>query len=391
MRYVVLVLAAAVIASVSAAQDPRPIRLLDLKGKLPHVQGIDLDDRHLWVTSVDAPARKGYLAEFALPSGEHVRSIELQDGPRFHPGGIAADADSIWIPVAEYRRQSSAVIQRRDKRTFAVKQQFEVADHIGCVAVNQDVIVGGNWDSRDLYVWDRSGKLLNKIANPTVLARIPHEELEQLFRSYSETGNGKRRRYLHDPVEAAPYQQEPGTFTPWEALPEGTDMLFYEGLHGAVQTPEVDIARYPDLLIGVVPVINLEWIQKLYRDKNVRGYSAEAVTDTILRRMPDYVNFICPQFTHTHVNFQRVPVVDTSNPFVARDIPSADESVCVIRFANPKGIDFPYLLNMINNSWMSRANTLVVPGGKMELAMQLIFTPYIWRMMERRKRALGAL
>ena len=123
----------------------------------------------------------------------------------------------------------------------------------------------------------------------------------------------------------------------------------------------------------------------------MRGYSAEAVTDTILRRMPDYVNYICPQFAHTHVNFQRVPVVDTSNPFIARDIPSADESICVIRFANPKGIDFPYLLNMINDSWMSRANTLVVPGGKMDLAMQLIFTPYIWRMMERRGRALGAL
>ena len=216
-------------------------------------------------------------------------------------------------------------------------------------------------------------------------------ELEQLFRAYGETGTGKRRKYLHDPAEAAPYQQEPGTFTPWEDIPEGTDMLFYEGLHGAVVTPEVNIARHPDLLIGVVPVINLEWIQKLYRDKNVRGYSAEAVTDTILRRMPDYVNYIVPQFAHTHVNFQRVPVVDTSNPFIARDIPSADESICVIRFANPKGIDFPYLLNMINNSWMSRANTLVVPGGKMELAMQLIFTPYIWRMMERRKRALGAL
>ena len=154
------------------------------------------------------------------------------------------------------------------------------------------------------------------------------------FRSYSESGNGKRRKYLHDPVEAAPYQQEPGTFTPWEDLPEGTDILFYEGLHGAVVTPEVDIARYPDLLIGVVPVINLEWIQKLYRDKNVRGYSAEAVTDTILRRMPDYVNTIVPQFAHTHVNFQRVPVVDTSNPFIARDIPTAEESVCVIRFAN---------------------------------------------------------
>jgi phosphoribulokinase len=216
-------------------------------------------------------------------------------------------------------------------------------------------------------------------------------ELEQLFRSYAETGTGRRRKYLHDPVEAAPYGQEPGTFTPWEDLAPGTDMLFYEGLHGAVVTPEVNVAKYPDLLIGVVPVINLEWIQKLYRDKNVRGYTAEAVTDTILRRMPDYVHYICPQFAHTHVNFQRVPVVDTSNPFIARDIPTADESICVIRFANPKGIDFPYLLNMINNSWMSRANTIVVPGGKMDLAMQLIFTPFIWRMMERRKRAVGAL
>ena len=165
-------------------------------------------------------------------------------------------------------------------------------------------------------------------------------ELEQLFKSYGETGTGQRRKYLHDPADAAPYQQDPGTFTPWEAVPEGTDLLFYEGLHGAVVTPEVNIARHADLLIGVVPVINLEWIQKLYRDKQQRGYSTEAVTDTILRRMPDYVNYICPQFAHTHVNFQRVPCVDTSNPFIARDIPSADESICVIRFANPKGIDF---------------------------------------------------
>jgi phosphoribulokinase len=216
-------------------------------------------------------------------------------------------------------------------------------------------------------------------------------ELEQLFHSYAECGSGRQRKYLHNAEEAAPYGQAPGTFTPWEALPADTDLLFYEGLHGAVVTPEVNIARHPDLLIGVVPVINLEWIQKLWRDKKQRGYSTEAVTDTILRRMPDYVNYICPQFTHTHVNFQRVPCVDTSNPFIARDIPSPDESMVVIRFANPKGIDFQYLMNMIHNSFMSRANTIVVPGGKMELAMQLIFTPYIWRMMERRKRALGAI
>ena len=214
-------------------------------------------------------------------------------------------------------------------------------------------------------------------------------ELAELFRAYAETGTGKRRKYLHDTEEAAPYQQEPGTFTPWEDVPANTDLLFYEGLHGAVVTPEVNIAQHPDLLIGVVPVINLEWIQKLWRDKSKRGYSTEAVTDTILRRMPDYVNYICPQFMHTHVNFQRVPMVDTSNPFIARDIPSPDESMVVIRFAKPKGIDFQYLLNMIDASFMSRANTIVVPGGKMELAMQLIFTPFVWRMMERRKRALG--
>lgn len=215
------------------------------------------------------------------------------------------------------------------------------------------------------------------------------EELEALFRTYAETGRGRRRKYLHNEEEAAPYGQEPGTFTPWEDLPEDTDMLFYEGLHGAVVTDKVNVAQYPDLLIGVAPSINLEWIQKLIRDKTQRKYSQEAVVDTILRRMPDYVNYICPQFSVTHVNFQRIPVVDTSNPFIARDIPTADESMVVIRFAKPKGIDFPYLLSMIDGSWMSRANTIVVPGGKMELAMQLIFTPFIWRMMERRKRALG--
>ena len=137
-----------------------------------------------------------------------------------------------------------------------------------------------------------------------------------------------------------------------------------------------------------MPIINLEWIQKLHRDKNLRGSSQQAVVETILRRMPDYVSYICPQFSRTHVNFQRVPVVDTSNPFIAKDIPSADESMVVIRFANPKGIDFPYLLSMLDDSWMSRPNNIVVPGGKMGLAMQLIFTPMILRLMDLRKRAL---
>jgi phosphoribulokinase len=212
------------------------------------------------------------------------------------------------------------------------------------------------------------------------------EELESLFASYAERGTGKVRKYLHDTEEAAPFGQEPGTFTPWTDLPEGSDLLFYEGLHGAAKTDAVDVGRHADLLVGVVPIINLEWTQKLHRDKNLRGYSQEAVVDTILRRMPDYINYIVPQFGRTHVNFQRVPVVDTSNPFIARDIPTVDESILVIRFANPKGIDFPYILSMLHDSYMSRPNTIVVPGGKMPLAMQLIFTPMILRLMDIRRR-----
>jgi phosphoribulokinase len=213
------------------------------------------------------------------------------------------------------------------------------------------------------------------------------EELESLFRRYGETGSGRVRKYLHDEAEAAPYQQTPGTFTPWTDVPEGTDVLFYEGLHGGVATERVNVARHTDLLVGVVPIVNLEWIQKIHRDRAARGYSTEAVVDTILRRMPDYVNYVCPQFSQTHINFQRVPTVDTSNPFISRDIPTADESFVVIRFRDPRGIDFPYLLTMLHDSFMSRANSIVVPGGKMAVAMQIILTPMILQLMDRKRRA----
>jgi phosphoribulokinase len=214
------------------------------------------------------------------------------------------------------------------------------------------------------------------------------KELEALFRNYSATGTGRVRRYLHSDEEGAAFGQSAGTFTPWEDVPADTDVLFYEGLHGAVVDGDIDIAAHVDLRIGVVPVINLEWIQKLHRDRADRGYTIEAVTDTILRRMHDYVHYICPQFSRTHINFQRVPVVDTSNPFISRHIPALGESMLVIRFANPRGIDFPYLLSMLHDSFMSRPNTIVCPGGKMDLAMQLVFTPMIWRLMERRQKLL---
>ncbi|HEM6914488.1 TPA: phosphoribulokinase, partial [Providencia stuartii] len=208
--------------------------------------------------------------------------------------------------------------------------------------------------------------------------------LEQTLLEYGLHGNGKSRKYLHTYDEAVPYGLQPGTFTPWESLPANSDILFYEGLHGGVVTPENDVAQHVDLLVGVVPIVNLEWIQKLIRDTTERGHSREAVMDSVVRSMGDYINYITPQFSRTHINFQRVPTVDTSNPFSAKAIPSQDESFIVIRFRGLEQIDFPYLLSMLNGSFISAMNTIVVPGGKLGLAMELIMTPLVEKLIKQK-------
>lgn len=210
------------------------------------------------------------------------------------------------------------------------------------------------------------------------------QRLELCFSDYGSTGQGETRAYLHTFDEAVPFNQMPGTFTQWHPLPENTEMLYYEGLHGGVVTDDCDVAQHVDLLIGMVPIVNLEWIQKIIRDTSERGHSREKVMDSIVRSMDDYINHMTPQFSRTHINFQRVPTVDTSNPFSAKSIPSLDESFVVIRFRGIKNVDFPYYLRMIQGSFMSRINTLVVPGGKMSLAMELILTPLVKDLMDKR-------
>ncbi|AVR89308.1 phosphoribulokinase [Thauera aromatica] len=272
--------------------------------------------------------------------------------------------------------------------TTTVKHTFEAI--FQRESVNAAIVEG---DSFHRYTRAEM-KALIEDAERTHLRGISHfgpeanllAELESLLRAYGESATGRRRYYIHNEAESMRWNLPMGTFTEWEDLPVGTDCLFYEGLHGALVTDEVDVARHVDLLIGVVPIINLEWIQKLHRDTKLRGYTAEAVQDTILRRMHDYVHHIVPQFARTHINFQRVPVVDTSNPFIATSVPTQDESMVVIRFKDPRGVDFPYLLRMIHDAFMSRANTIVIPGGKLDLAMQLILTPLIWKLMERRRQ-----
>ena len=211
------------------------------------------------------------------------------------------------------------------------------------------------------------------------------DDLAALFKQYRKNGTGKIRHYVHSDEEAKLYGVEPGNFTPWEDISEDSDVLFYEGLHGGV--PQV--LPYVDLLIGVVPVINLEWIQKIHRDRASRGYTAEEVVNVIRARMDDYIHYITPQFQHTHINFQRVPLVDTSNPFISREVPTPDESLVVIRIKKEimldYDIDLTWLKNMIEGSFITRRNTIVVPGPKLQLAMETIVTPVIQKMMLKTK------
>jgi len=277
--------------------------------------------------------------------------------------------------------------------TSTVKKALESIFHRHKI---KSVVIEGD----SFHRYDRAGMLLEMEAASRAGTSLSHfgeqanqfEKLEQLFRTYGETGGGQKRFYLHNDEEAQQHSKRlgvecsAGEFSPWEEVEADTDLLFYEGLHGLVKTANVDLTRYVDLKVGVVPVVNLEWIQKIHRDSAERGYSQDEVVDSILRRMPDYVKYITPQFSETDINFQRVATVDTSNPFIARDIPTLDESFVVIRFRKPdiRNTDFTNLLSMISGAFMSRRNTIVVPGGKMGMAMEIILTPIISDLLQRR-------
>jgi phosphoribulokinase len=281
--------------------------------------------------------------------------------------------------------------------TTTVKRAFE--NIFRREKITAAVIEGDSLHSLDRMAFRAAAAEAAKAGNNTFSHFGPEanhfDKIEAMFKSYGETGMCKRRYYVHSEEEAEEHNKhfklndlKPGVFTPWEDIEPNSDLLLYEGLHGLAldEAKGVDAGKYVDLGIGVVPVVNLEWIQKIHRDGAERGYSADATVDTIMRRMPDYIKYITPQFSHTHINFQRVATVDTSNPFIARDIPTPDESFVVVRFRDPKGVDFPYMLAMIPNAFMSRANTLVVPGGKMSHAMEIILAPIMHEMIENKKK-----
>jgi phosphoribulokinase len=233
-------------------------------------------------------------------------------------------------------------------------------------------------------------------------------ELETFFKTYSETGSGVVREYAHNAERAATLGVPVGEFTAWHPLAAGSDLLFYEGQHGGVvaqtwtrrkvearhfqagidrraNATGIDVAQYVDLLIGVVPAINLEWIQKIHRDCAHGQCSPEETVETILRRMDDYIHYIVPQFGLTDVNIQRIPLVDTSNPFIARDVPTESECALVVHFRDRERHDFVDLLRRIPGSRMTRATTMLIPGGALGHALEVICAPILMDLIEKRR------
>ncbi len=272
------------------------------------------------------------------------------------------------------------------------RQVGDIFDHIAWRLKIRHLLVDGSAFHR--YT---RGEMLQQHNGGTSCENLTHfspqgnmlERLRDLLVQFGEAGGGSYRHYLHTETQAREAGQDIGTFTPWQSIPRGVDLLVYQGLHGAYKDDTIDIPSLADLSIGVAPIVNLEWIQKIHTDIRDRGYTLDQVREIIEQRLHDYVHYITPQFSRTDINFQRIPLVDTSNPFIARDVPSADETMVVIRFRDPSSQDFPYLVRMIKGACMSRRNTLVVPGGRMDYAMELLLNPLVEQLIERRRRAIA--
>ena len=152
-----------------AIEHARLLGSLKLEGELFHVQGLELDSRRIWVTSVDQKNRKGYIHEFDRPTGKLRRRLELTDGAKYHPGGISLSGRSIWVPVAELKPKSATVLLEVDTDSLRIRRRIHVADHLGCVAASGSNLVAGNWDSELLYIFDLSDNArLRIVPNPSV-------------------------------------------------------------------------------------------------------------------------------------------------------------------------------------------------------------------------------
>jgi hypothetical protein len=149
-----------------------------------HTEGLAITPNHLFLSAVqiieptqkyptpvggyDRTAGKGIGHLFVMDRQGHLqKDITLGEGDMYHPGGISYDGTNVWVPVAQYRPNSSAIIYRVDADSLAVHKQFQVDDHIGGIVRDETTghLVGNNWGSRRFYEWTADGKQIRSWDN----------------------------------------------------------------------------------------------------------------------------------------------------------------------------------------------------------------------------------
>lgn len=124
-----------------------------------HPQGLVKIGDAFFVSAVevhDRDAGKGVGHLFKMSArGGLLADLKIGEGAVYHPGGIDYDGDAIWVPVAEYRPDSSAIVYRVDPATMKATEILRVADHIGAIVHNVDdrTLHGVSWGSRRFYRW----------------------------------------------------------------------------------------------------------------------------------------------------------------------------------------------------------------------------------------------
>jgi Family of unknown function (DUF6454) len=131
-------------------------RVAEIPIKFPthHPQGMVKIGDTFYVSSVERENPAGHLFKIDK-DGALITDLRLGAGEIFHPGGIDFDGKDLWVPVAEYRPDSRAIVYRVEPQTMKATEAFRFADHIGAVAFDADTrtLHGVSWGSRRFYRW----------------------------------------------------------------------------------------------------------------------------------------------------------------------------------------------------------------------------------------------
>jgi len=159
------------------------VRRIPLRFETHHPQGLALVGDRIFLSSVEVteePQRlpnapwstpgRGIGHVFVLDDeGRLLRDIRLESGDSYHPGGIAFDGTDVWVPVAEYRPASNAIVFTIDPITLESTERFRVRDHVSWIVSDAEngLLHGAGWGSRQFATWTHNGAELDRWPNPS--------------------------------------------------------------------------------------------------------------------------------------------------------------------------------------------------------------------------------